>query len=248
VGLPKNFVVRAADVPNAAAVIMEGQRLVLYSNVFMQRVRQATNTDWAALSILAHEVGHHLSGHTLSNTGSQPPLELEADRFSGFVLGRMGAGLNEATAAMQNLASPQGSTTHPPRSARLEAIAAGWTQAKEQGSGTPTSPGAPSADLTSTCRFTQGPRAGQVQSYRGMVHPIPVGSPCTDGQGSQGVAVSDGVGGGVGGGQAQLTSTCRFTQGPRAGRLQSYRGRVPPIPVGSACTDGQGSHGVAVPD
>ena len=100
--------------------------------------------------------------------------------------------------------------------------------------------------LSSTCRFTQGPRAGQVQSYQGMVQPIPVGSSCTDGQGSFGTAIPDG--GGSVSGSGQLSSTCRFNQGPRAGQVQSYKGMVQPIPVGSSCTDGQGSFGSAIAD
>ena len=46
----------------------------------------------------------------------------------------------------------------------------------------------------------------------------------------------------------QLSSTCRFAQGPRAGQVQSYKGMVQPIPVGSQCTDGQQSFGTAIPD
>lgn len=249
VGLPKNFVIRAADVPNASAVIQGSQRLVLYSSLFMNRVRQATSTDWGAISILAHEVGHHLSGHTLSAAGSNRVVELEADRFSGFILARMGASMEDATAAMRSFGSDVASATHPARSARLEAIAAGWTQAREQTQPNPPVMGqAGQSGLSSTCRFSQGPRAGQTQDYRGQVQPIPVGSPCTDGQGSYGVAIPDGSGGGSGPGNGQLSSTCRFSQGPRAGQIQDYRGQVQPIPVGSPCTDGQGSYGMAIPD
>jgi hypothetical protein len=246
VGLPKNFAIRAANVPNAAAVIVGNQRYILYSNIFMDRVKNVTQTDWAAISILAHETGHHLAGHTVSNAGSIPIQELEADRFSGFVLERMGATLPEATAAMTNFGSNDPSPTHPGKAARLEAIAAGWTQAKEaQPQGTAPQP---VGQLSSTCQFSQGPRAGQTQSYKGHVQPSPVGSSCQDGQGSTGVAIADtGAGGGSGGG-SQLSSTCQFSQGPRAGQTQSYKGQVQPIPVGSPCQDGQGSIGVAISD
>lgn len=46
----------------------------------------------------------------------------------------------------------------------------------------------------------------------------------------------------------QMSSTCQFTQGPRAGQVQSYMGRTQPIPVGSPCTDGGQNSGTAVPD
>ena len=133
-GLPANFEIKAADVPNAAAVINGDKRLILYNQYFMLRIRDETNTDWSAISILAHEIGHHLSGHTLGSIGSRPDKELEADRFSGFVLFRMGATLEQARAAMEKIADPVGNKTHPPRSARLAAITNGWVSAREQAS------------------------------------------------------------------------------------------------------------------
>jgi hypothetical protein len=134
-GLPQNFVIMAANVPNAAAVIdySSRKRLILYSQDFMLRVKDVTRTDWAAVSIVAHEIGHHLSGHTLDREGSRPPMELEADKFSGFILYKMGASLDQAKIAMISLADEEGSSTHPPRSARLAAITNGWVEGKNQG-------------------------------------------------------------------------------------------------------------------
>lgn len=129
VGLVPNFVVQAANVPNAAAWINESRRYILYNPTFIQSVRVSTRTDWAAISILAHEIGHHLNGHTLTREGSRPNTELEADEFSGFALRKMGASLDEAQAAMRLLASEQGSATHPPRNQRLSAIQRGWFRA-----------------------------------------------------------------------------------------------------------------------
>lgn len=116
-----------------------------------------------------------------------------------------------------------------------------------------------SPPMSSTCRFTGGRRQGQVQSYVGRVTPIPVGSPCHDGLSSYGVAVADGTLSGTGAsttggsqagqtGAAGMSSTCSFTHGPRSGEVQSYVGRVRPIPVGSPCHDGISSSGIAVED
>lgn len=132
-GLPQNFEVLAANVPNAAAVIQERRRVILYSQSFVSDIVRRTGTEWAATSIMAHEIGHHLSGHTLENTGSRPDLELEADKFSGFTLYKMGGTLEQAKAAMEFAASDRGSSTHPPKSARLAAIHNGWIVASEQG-------------------------------------------------------------------------------------------------------------------
>lgn len=131
VGLHKNFQINAASVPNAAAVIQGSTRFILYSQDFINKVNSSTGSKWSSISILAHEIGHHLNGHTLEHTGSRPPIELEADEFSGFVLYKMGATLDEAQLAMRTIGSDQGSNTHPPKNARLEAIAVGWNKAKE---------------------------------------------------------------------------------------------------------------------
>ncbi|GEO03122.1 hypothetical protein AAE02nite_07860 [Adhaeribacter aerolatus] len=132
VGLKPRFEVREAEVDNAAAVIYNGQRYILYNRQFVDAVNNAVKTDWAAVSILAHEIGHHLNGHTLSRSGSNPQDELEADEFSGFVLRKMGAGLADAQAAMRLLSDERGSATHPGRSARLASISKGWQSANEQ--------------------------------------------------------------------------------------------------------------------
>ncbi len=128
IGLEQNFDIMAANVPNALATISNNKRLILYSQNFIMNIKNATGTDWAGISILAHEIGHHLNGHTIMPGGSRPKIELQADKFSGFVCAKMGASLSDAQAAMTQIASNSGSSTHPPKTARLEAIALGWNQ------------------------------------------------------------------------------------------------------------------------
>lgn len=131
VALPADFEVRAANVGNAAAAVIQNRRYILYSEDFMLRLTRSlsgdqSQIDWAGVTILAHEIGHHLSGHLLLNSGSRPPMELEADRFSGYVVARLGGTFEQATDILRRLAPEQGSETHPPRSARIEAVATGW--------------------------------------------------------------------------------------------------------------------------
>ncbi len=153
-GLPQNFdVLPHPQVPNAAAVILVGDdklphRVIAYNERFMADVQKATaNNNWAPVSIMAHEVGHHLSGHTIQPGGSQPPTELEADKFSGYVLYKMGALLADAQKAMNTLVPEADGPTHPGRGKRVNAIAEGWEQAcAQQGgdcSGSVASPNAP---------------------------------------------------------------------------------------------------------
>lgn len=138
-GLPGNFTLVAGDVPNACAVILFNlakngfDRYIIYNQTFMDKANRTIN-DWASLSILAHEVGHHLSGHSLQNSGSRPELELEADKFSGFILRVLGASLENLQSAINSLGEIENSSTHPKKSARLAAIANGWYSSTNQNS------------------------------------------------------------------------------------------------------------------
>ena len=133
VGLKARFELRATrEVDNAAAVLHDGKRFLLYNPDFLAAVNRAGHTDWAGISILAHEMGHHLNGHTLRGGGSQPVDELEADEFSGFVLRKLGASLAQAQAAMASVADNGGSASHPGQVPRLTAIGEGWQRANAQ--------------------------------------------------------------------------------------------------------------------
>ena len=129
-GLEPNFRVYAASVDNAQAQIMSEERVIIYNQNFISEVGSITGSKWAAISILAHEVGHHVQGHTIKLGGSQPPLELEADKWSGFVLYKLGANLEQAKLAMNYIAEDEESDTHPAKPDRLQAIAVGWSNAK----------------------------------------------------------------------------------------------------------------------
>ena len=136
-GLPQNFQVKRANIPNAQAQVIDGTRYILYSQQFMETLRSRSGSEeyWIKVAILAHEIGHHLSGHIWKGTGSRPMLELEADQFSGFVLYKLGATLQEAQAAVRSLANNFDTPSHPAKSARLEAVAVGYSNAREVSGG-----------------------------------------------------------------------------------------------------------------
>jgi hypothetical protein len=131
IGLEPKFQIRSANIPNAAAVISSGQRYILYNPRFISAINQAAKDKWASIAILAHEIGHHLNGHTLLGS-SRPSIELEADQFSGFVLRKMGASLEQAQLSMQIVADVRASRTHPGRNDRLVSIQNGWNKADAQ--------------------------------------------------------------------------------------------------------------------
>ncbi|KQS02241.1 hypothetical protein ASG11_15855 [Sphingomonas sp. Leaf357] len=136
-GLPANFVVVSGPVDNAAAVILldEGRvprRVIAFNPKFMAAAQAESGSPWGPISVMAHEIGHHLSGHTIVPGGSRPEIELEADKFSGFVLYKMGAPLEATTRMIAAVGSDHASFTHPDKQARMVAIREGWVQSCEQ--------------------------------------------------------------------------------------------------------------------
>jgi hypothetical protein len=131
-GLKRNFyVMECPNTDNCFAAIQGQTRLIVYDGSFMKKANDLSKSDWGALSILAHEIGHHLQGHTIIEGGSDPIKELEADEFSGFVMYQMGASLKEAQAAISKLTSDYDGGSHPARPKRLAAIKKGFDNAQE---------------------------------------------------------------------------------------------------------------------
>ena len=94
IGLFRNFTIQECpDINNAVAKNIDvgsghKERFILYDSEFFKRIDDKSANDWAATSVLAHEIGHHLNGHALNDEGSSHKWELEADEFSGFRKGR----------------------------------------------------------------------------------------------------------------------------------------------------------------
>jgi hypothetical protein len=132
IGIQGNFRIEAANVSNVEAKIRHHHRYILYNPQFVNGVNAMTKDKWASIFILAHEVGHHVEGHTLARVKDKLDVELQADQFAGFVLRKMGATLEEAQLAMHFIAGTNASKTHPGREARLTAIAKGWNSAEAQ--------------------------------------------------------------------------------------------------------------------
>jgi tetratricopeptide (TPR) repeat protein len=146
--LPQNFVLKSSDCNNALATTIGKQRFILYSTAFLENFKKEARTKWAAYSVLAHEIGHHLSNHDLEETSPavRKRYELEADKFAGGILFRLGASLDEAQAGINTFSLEKDSKTHPPRRARLEALAVGWKQAEDLAGAAASSEGTVAAD------------------------------------------------------------------------------------------------------
>jgi len=128
VGLKPSFILKPAKVSNIEASVSGHKRYILYNPEFISWINNTTKDKWAAIALLAHEIGHHLNGHTLKKGGNSL-LELEADEFAGFVLNKLGASLEQSQRVMNYIAKAQKSETHPARADRMLAIKTGWHKA-----------------------------------------------------------------------------------------------------------------------
>lgn len=147
IGASKRFVLQpCSNTNNAVATSYRGIRYILYDPDFMNTLNYGNN--WGNLFILAHEVGHHINGHSLDlvlyatdavesvSLAQSRQQELEADEFAGFVLAKLGGSLSEANKLIQSISSNKDDTysTHPSRNKRLKAVKIGFQKAKNQSS------------------------------------------------------------------------------------------------------------------
>ena len=127
-GIRQNFKILAADIADALAfaTIRGGQRYIVYDrNSYGWPDGQAS---WKGVSTFGHEVGHHTASHVFVDEYSQHQKELEADRFSGFVMYKLGASLDQATGKFWDWPASQ---THPGGARRKKAAEAGWRHAEK---------------------------------------------------------------------------------------------------------------------
>ena len=140
-GLSKNFALSpCSEINNAIAVSFKGTRYILYDPKFMSLLSSNTS-NWTNVFILAHEIGHHVNGHSIDvvlfsqNVVEAPVLlkkrqqELEADQFAAFVLAKLGADLNDVLGSVSMISDNDDIySTHPRRSKREEAIKKGYSR------------------------------------------------------------------------------------------------------------------------
>ena len=180
-GMKNAFLIIPCDrTPNAQATIdQNGRPYILYNPEFLKSVKSlnftttsipSNMTNWETITVLAHEIAHHLNYHLVNPhpDATFRSMELEADETAGFILYKLGATLEESQRAMKSSSvSIEGSYTHPPRAQRLDAIRKGWEKAK---SANP-SP-APSPTPTPTPPPTPAPVANKMTDIDGNQYDV----------------------------------------------------------------------------
>tara|TARA_B100000787_G_scaffold140509_1_gene109511 strand:- start:15 stop:2387 length:2373 start_codon:yes stop_codon:yes gene_type:complete len=139
IGASKNFVLQpCSNINNALATSFNGIRYIFYDRDFMNTLNEGN--DEGNLFILAHEVGHHINGHTvdwlLHETANKTTLsnrrkqELEADEFAGFILARLGGSISSINEVLVKISSNSDDSfsTHPSRDKRIFAAIKGFNK------------------------------------------------------------------------------------------------------------------------
>lgn len=114
------------DENNCMATIgRDGVRMIIADHLFLNSVDNASKTKWAAISIIAHEVGHHIAGF---NNDSHK-AELDADYWSGYVLNKLGSSKSAAIRCIMKFGTENDSDSHPNKYSRSKTIELGWVDA-----------------------------------------------------------------------------------------------------------------------
>ena len=126
-GLEQNFTLLEGKFVNDSTALAfrkpGGERLIIYDGKkFRWKDGRAS---WSDVVIGAHEVGHHINFHLEDSDKTRWEEELEADRFGGFIVSRLGGALDHAV-KWYRVVSKEGSRTHPPRAQRMAAVEDGW--------------------------------------------------------------------------------------------------------------------------
>lgn len=146
VGVAQNFVMKDCNnVSNASAIQVEGIRYIFYNPEWMRSVD--SNYSNAGMFVLAHEVGHHVNGHTVDavllmtkivnskSLNEKRQQELQADEFAGFVMAKLGTPLSQINEILYDTTSDADDTnsTHPSRTKRLQAVKKGYENGLNNG-------------------------------------------------------------------------------------------------------------------
>jgi len=136
-GFPTNFMVYSTKTPGISVISSINQanneRIIIYNEVYRQKIAASRNLDWTTIFMIAHEVGHHLAGHTLGEDESKRRQEeLSADYFAGFIMAHFYAEKSHVLEAINFLEENPTDGIHPPRIERENKILEGWAKGVEK--------------------------------------------------------------------------------------------------------------------
>lgn len=111
---------------NAFAAVANGKKILVVDVGFLEKINGTARTQWGAIQVVAHEVGHHIAGFSQDRHRG----ELNADYWSGQALQRLGSAMEAATAAIRAFGTDFDTSSHPNKTRRAQTIERGWTDAR----------------------------------------------------------------------------------------------------------------------
>lgn len=128
IGIPKGFTVHKGDVQGIIAVKQEDKRYIIYDEAYLNEIRKGSNAYWVERAILAHMIAHHISNHGLKIEPGRSLTELEADKFVGLTLQKMGASSSDVLEALNMVRNTLKEDHYPEIISRISATESGWNQ------------------------------------------------------------------------------------------------------------------------
>lgn len=145
-GIKNNFIlVQCNSIKSCLSNVKNGDAYILYDNNFLKSIKSNNalgftekkinsknnkSEDWSSITILAHEIGHHVQQHfgdNVQKTYSRNELELQADEYAGNILCILGATLQEGEKAYYSSVIPDEKTTdHPDKISRIKSFEEGY--------------------------------------------------------------------------------------------------------------------------
>ena len=113
---------------DAMAVPNDDRGVIILDAEFLKDLNRRTGTDWSAIHVIAHEIGHHIAGFS----DDLHRNELYADYWSGLILGRLRAPRDEAWRAFgSGILGGEATRTHPSGIERIKMVRLGWKHARQ---------------------------------------------------------------------------------------------------------------------
>jgi hypothetical protein len=144
--------IECSDRKNFEAAYYNNTRIIIYNSSMLDEIKSlgfirgkipSSSSNWDAVVLFAHEIGHHQLDHTINPEFKRKKyglgnLELAADEFAGRVLFLLGASLDQAQNPYKSKLIPEQAESgfpefgYPGRQDRLKSVANGYLYQKKK--------------------------------------------------------------------------------------------------------------------
>ncbi|BAU53263.1 hypothetical protein [Mucilaginibacter gotjawali] len=126
-GISKNFTIQRSSLTATACAVIDADnnRIIYYNQDFFGSL----NNETYKIAILAHEIAHHLNNNLFTKDSKRTIDELDADKFAGSVICKLGLKLEDAKQLYITECPSYSKGIYPARKDRIEAFSIGFYDA-----------------------------------------------------------------------------------------------------------------------